>query len=365
MSKANGQSIGWRLLISMGLALMQGMPALAAEQDAIAPLVVEQGVDTVYPRVAGRFLVYSQVRDRRYSVTQVTVDDPARVLRRVVPTYLREAVRFGVALADGRIGFVSNRMGPVSAWMRLPDSATDELLSSMGTYSGAVVPRNLNASPDGRIWCFDTSLEKVLQSRAITQFGDPAKHRELLGQTWRFYSSDAFEPKMGYRATKTGNPSKFQRPVLFVLDRVRHRVLMIRNAMQGAISPDDRHVVFVRETNGNYDLWMQDLDGHGLTQLTDSPYGDFEPAWSPKGDRIAFVSNRASHGEVLETSIYVLDLASGALRRVTHGRRFTDGAPAWLNAHTLAFHSNRDPRRPLSHAGSHWHLWKVDIGGNQ
>ncbi len=351
-----------RMAISLGL-LLATLPA-AARPDIQAPypvsvVVSDDRADLVYPSVAGDFLVYSERRGDAYRVVQASKADPSARERVIVPRYLREAVRFGVAVRDGSVGYVSNRMGPVSAWMKQAEGDGHVLLANMGAFSGAIVPMNLNASPDGRIWCFDTTMEKVLQSRAITQFGDASKHMELLGQTWRFYSSDAFQHKMGYRATKTGNPSKFERPSLFIFNTRTSRLVMIPNAMTGAISPDGKRVAFVREVNGNYDIWVQDVDGGHLTQVTSSPYGDFDPAWSPDGRKLAFASNRDAKGDVRATSIYVLDLASGVVERATVSGRATDAGPAWQDAQTILFHSNR---KPGGHGtASRWSIWRVRL----
>jgi Tol biopolymer transport system component len=134
---------------------------------------------------------------------------------------------------------------------------------------------------------------------------------------------------------------------------------MIPNAMSGAISPDGKRVAFVRNIGGNYDIWMQDIDGSDLVQLTDSKYGEFEPAWSPDGKRIAFVSNRDSKGEVLETSIYVVDVQGGHVQRLTNAKSATDGGPAWKDEHTVIFHSNRNPSDPQNDTVSRWSLWQV------
>ena len=49
---------------------------------------------------------------------------------------------------------------------------------------------------------------------------------------------------------------------------------------------------------GNTELFVMNADGSGVTQLTHSPYGDVEPAWSPDGGRVAFQSNRDGNFEI-------------------------------------------------------------------
>jgi len=339
-------------------------PALAARVQAEEPLYPVSSVlsikhtDIVYPSIAGHYLVYNTRTSDAFNVVQADASNPASEISRIKPRWLKEALRFGVALNDGNIGYVSNRMGPVSAWMRQGHGDGHVLIANMGSYLGGMVPRNLHASYDGQVWCFETPMEKVLQSRAISQFEDTTKHPELLAQTWRFYDSNNFEHKMGYKTTETGVLSKFDNPALFILQRANAQLTMIPNALDGAVSPDGKRIAFVRNNGGNYDIWMQDVDGSDLVQLSDTKYGEFEPAWSPDGTRIAFASNRDSKGEVRETSIYVVDVKSGRVTRLTNAL-VSDGAPAWKDNHTIIFHSNRDPKGSGNDTVSSWGLWQV------
>ncbi len=347
------------LVLAFGIA-----PTMVQAESALYPvnsILADAHADIVRPTVAKQFLVYNKRTSKSYSVMQVDVDNPATILRKLVPNHLNEALRFGVALDNGAIGYVSNRMGPVSAWIRQAKGDGHITIGNISTYRGALVPMNLHASHDGRIWCFDTTMEKILQSRAISQFSDTTKHPELLAQTWRFYNSNNFQHKLGYKPTKSGVLSKFENPSLFIFDRNTGQMTMIPNGMDGAVSPDGKRIAFVRNTGGNYDLWMQDIDGSELTQLTSSKFGEFEPAWSPDGKRIAFVSNRHSKGKLLSTSIYVLDLNSGHIQRLTNAKRASDGSPTWKNGHTIIFHANRNPSRPQERTVSRWSLWQVKL----
>jgi len=343
------------------------VPALAASMQAepalypVSSVVSDKRADIVYPSIAGHNLVYSVRTSDEFRVVQADTSSPASEVSRIKARYLKEALRFGVALQDGSVGYVSNRMGPVSAWMRQARGDGHVAIANMGVYGGALVPMNLHASYDGNVWCFDTTMEKLLQSRAITQFSDLTKHSELLAQSWRFYDSNSFQHKLGYKPTESGVKSEFEHPSVFIYERASGQLTMLPNAVDGAISPDGKRIAFVRNNGGNYDIWMQDIDGSDLVQLSDSKYGEFEPAWSPDGKHIAFVSNRHSKGEVLETSIYVLDVQSGKVQRLTNALRATDGAPAWKDAHTIIFHSNRNPSDAQGDTVSRWSLWQVSF----
>jgi hypothetical protein len=59
-----------------------------------------------------------------------------------------------------------------------------------------------------------------------------------------------------------------------------------------ALSPDGERVVFMSRREGNWEVYIINVNGSGLQQLTDDPADDGLPTWSPDGSTIAFVSNR-------------------------------------------------------------------------
>lgn len=327
---------------------------------SVSPLIVKKGVDSTYPSVAGDFLVFSTGDGTEYRVERVSKYSPASASRVMKTMVLHEAIRFGVAVNDGSVGYVSNRTGPISAWMWLGNGESHAAIGHMGSFSGSVAPFHLNASQDGKVWCFDTSLQKLRQNTMLAEYVKNT-HHELSGQLWRTYDSDSFRYKQGYNNTESGKKNKFDAPVLYVFNRVTSQLNMIPNAFNGTVSPDGRHVVFVRETDGNYDLWMQTIDGEELVQLTDSRFADLEPQFNQDGSKILFVSNRASGGAVTKTSIYMMDLKSYKITRLTNARRATDGGPAWLDENTVVFHSNRSLNQPHSKVMSSWNIWQLKL----
>ncbi len=70
-----------------------------------------------------------------------------------------------------------------------------------------------------------------------------------------------------------------------------------------ALSPDERQVAaaqFTQQPGGQpqFDIWLIDLSRAGAgTRLTDDPAWEFDPAWSPGGDRVVFNSNRPEPGK--------------------------------------------------------------------
>jgi len=77
-------------------------------------------------------------------------------------------------------------------------------------------------------------------------------------------------------------------------------------------------------------LWLFDLGSRKAEQITQGPYDDREPAFSPDGRTIAFVSNRTPEPDANEnTDIFLVEARPGAEpRRLTASDR-TDSAPAW------------------------------------
>jgi Tol biopolymer transport system component len=62
------------------------------------------------------------------------------------------------------------------------------------------------------------------------------------------------------------------------------------SVMHSSLSPDGTRVAFVSSTSGNADIWVQNVDGSGLRQLTNDPEADAWPVWSPDGQAVMFTS---------------------------------------------------------------------------
>ncbi|MFL6375808.1 MAG: peptidase S41, partial [Pyrinomonadaceae bacterium] len=75
-----------------------------------------------------------------------------------------------------------------------------------------------------------------------------------------------------------------------------------------SLSPDRKEIVFV----SGGDIWSVPAEGGVARLLVSHPATESKPLFSPDGKYLAFGSNRTGNGD-----IYILDLASGALRRLT------------------------------------------------
>ena len=87
-----------------------------------------------------------------------------------------------------------------------------------------------------------------------------------------------------------------------------------------SLAPDGRSFAFSADYTGNYDIYLQRVDGQNAQNLTsDCDKADNEPAFSPAGDRIAYQSECGGGG------IYIMGATGESARRLTD----FGVAPAW------------------------------------
>ncbi len=83
-----------------------------------------------------------------------------------------------------------------------------------------------------------------------------------------------------------------------------HDMLAMDRISEAQVSPDGKHVLFtvrvtdVEANKGRTDLWMVDVDGTNLVQLTKDPANDSGARWSNDGSAIWFLSTRSGSSQV-------------------------------------------------------------------
>jgi hypothetical protein len=84
-------------------------------------------------------------------------------------------------------------------------------------------------------------------------------------------------------------------------------------AKQPAFSPDRTHLAYAAQTDGTYQIHELNLQSGVVEQLTDLPFGATAPAYSPNGQRLAFLTGDSdSYGSNPVEGLHdvmVLDLA--------------------------------------------------------
>jgi len=155
----------------------------------------------------------------------------------------------------------------------------------------------------------------------------------------------------------------------------------MRRVSSPAVSPDGKTVAFVvRDTDdaadrGRSDIYTVSVDGGAPVRMTTNPENDTDPAWSPDGGWIYFLSKR---GE--STQVWRIARTGGEAEAVTHlpvdingfkvfpdGKRLALAIDVWPDAKTLADSAKRDadaaklkapPRAYDQLFFRHWDQWE-------
>ena len=118
-------------------------------------------------------------------------------------------------------------------------------------------------------------------------------------------------------------------------------------------------IAFASDRDGNWEIYVMDVNGENPRNLTNDPHDDRDPSWSPDGKRIVFFSNRDGH--VMDgrptSEIYVMDADGSNPQRLTKNR-VHDRFPSWSpDGERIVFVSDRD---------GNWEIYVMDAdGGNQ
>ena len=115
-----------------------------------------------------------------------------------------------------------------------------------------------------------------------------------------------------------------------------------------AWSPDGRSVALTLSKDGNPEIYVLNVATGAFRRLTTHPGIDTEPTWSPNGRSIAFVSDRAGPAQV-----FVMDAEGANVRRLTQSGFNTQ--PRWSPKGDAIVYTSRQ--------GNH-DLWAVSPDGS-
>lgn len=188
-----------------------------------------------------------------------------------------------------------------------------------------------------------------------------------------------------FTSERRGNPD------LYALDledsEASPHLLVDSTAMedQAAFSPGGRMLAFVSTASGNADIYTLPFDPSTAQRmdtarnLTRHDGGDFRPAFSPDGSRIAFSSDRDTpvYGHPMfsftrqrEGELYVMRRDGSDQRRLTNSTAW-DGSPEWSeDGETIYFYSARPrelpgpPTSPILGQEGGFRIWAIDADGS-
>jgi|GEM_PF-797994 len=113
----------------------------------------------------------------------------------------------------------------------------------------------------------------------------------------------------------------------------------VANDFDPVWSPDGNKLAFVSDRDGNSEIYVMTADGRNQTRITFNPAVDGEPTWSPDSRRIAFVRRP---GGTNSSEIYVINADGSNQVRLTNNAIY-EYSPAWSpDGGEIAFVSEED-----------------------
>ena len=146
---------------------------------------------------------------------------------------------------------------------------------------------------------------------------------------------------------------------------------LTRNVAQDdspAWSPDGQKIAFLSNRDakpgGQFppatDIHVMNADGSDPQNLTRTPAGEGQPVWSPDGQQIAFERVVGGVGS-RNFEIYVMNADGSGQRRLTSNPAF-DGAPVWSpDGQKIAFTRVRSMRE---HGDRNWEVYVINADGS-
>lgn len=91
-----------------------------------------------------------------------------------------------------------------------------------------------------------------------------------------------------------------------------------------ALSPDGSRLAFQSRKDGNWEIYVLDLNTGSITRLTKDTAYDGAPSWSPDGKQLVFESYRT-----LDLDVWKMNADGTGLVNLTPGSKTYDFAPTW------------------------------------
>jgi len=177
-----------------------------------------------------------------------------------------------------------------------------------------------------------------LYAAAPAEMATPARWRQLT-RGYDPVRAPALSPdaqRVAFQARRDGNWE------IYILDLQNGGITRVTNALayDGAPtwSPDGKQIAFESYRAGDLDIWRANADGTQPFNLTaNADAYDFAPAWSPDGKTIVYVSWTTGNKQ-----LFAMNPDGGSVRNLSHNR-FHDEQPAWSpDGKRIAFVSNRE-----------------------
>jgi len=144
-----------------------------------------------------------------------------------------------------------------------------------------------------------------------------------------------------------------KRSDIFIKDVVGKSVTQLTtdpaSDIQPEVSPDGRHVAFASNRSGSWEIYLMRTDGKSIRQLTRGGGDNLHPSWSPDGSRVVYCCRSDQSGQ---WDMWIVSLSAPLARQYVGNGLF----PVWSPKEDIIAY-----QRPRGRAKRLYGIWTVRL----